>query len=116
MMKRNAIILLSCAASLAAIGQLLFRVGARGRESLVEFFNLPILAGLVLYALGTMIWIFVLSREALVDVYAFTALTFVVVYFGSIFILHEHFNIENGVGVLLVLFGLYLITRTGSIG
>ncbi len=115
-MNRTAIILLSCAASLAAIGQLLFRIGARGRESLSEFFNFPIISGLVLYALGTIIWIYVLSKVALVDVYAFTALTFVVVYVGGIFILHEHISITNGAGVLLVLLGLYLITRPGSIG
>ena len=114
-MNRNTIILLSCAASLAAIGQLLFRVGARGRVSLSAYINFPILSGLVLYALGTMIWIYVLSRVALVDVYAFTALTFVVVYLGSVFVLHERINIDNGAGVLLVLIGLYLITRSGSI-
>lgn len=109
-------ILLSVAACFAAMGQVLFRVGARGQETFLAFINAPILLGLIVYAIGTMIWIFVLSRETLVHVYAFTALTFVLVYLGGIVLLNERIDLMNSVGVVLVLFGLYLITRSGSTG
>ena len=109
-------ILLSVAACFAAMGQVLFRVGARGQETFLAFINWPILSGLIVYAIGTMIWIFVLSRETLVHVYAFTALTFVLVYLGGIVLLNERIDLLNCVGVVLVLFGLYLITRSGSTG
>ena len=68
------------AASLAAAcGQLLFKVGAQHKTHAVEFLNGPIGLGLLLYLLGTMLWIYVLSKEKLVVVYGFTALTFVLV-------------------------------------
>lgn len=55
--------LLAAATVAAAVGQLLFRIAALGRQGPAEFVNLPIMAGLMLYAAGTAIWIFVLSRE-----------------------------------------------------
>jgi drug/metabolite transporter (DMT)-like permease len=115
-MNRYTIILLTAAACFAAMGQVLFRVGARGQETFLAFINLPILLGLIVYAIGTMIWIFVLSQETLIHVYAFTALTFVLVYLGGIVLLNERIDMINGLGVVLVLLGLYLITRAGSTG
>ena len=109
-------IMLTGAAFSAAVGQLLFRVGARGNDGFHAFINLPIFTGLALYGFGTVIWIYVLSRESLVDVYAFTALTFVLVYLGGVFILGEHINLLKSIGILLVLSGLCLITRsTGTV-
>ena len=65
------------AASLAAAaGQLLLKVGAQHKTHLAEFINAAIAAGLLLYLCGTVLWIYVLSKEKLVVVYAFTALTF----------------------------------------
>ncbi len=66
------------------------------------------------YALGVVIWIYVLSQEALVNVYAFTALTFVLVYLGGAFILREQISAPAMVGVVLILAGLYLIVTFNS--
>ena len=106
------ILLLTGAACSAAGGQLLFRVGARDNVDLLAYLNVSIFAGLVLYGLGTVIWIYVLSRESLLNVYSFTALTFVLVYLGGVFILGEQINLTKSVGVFFVLLGLYLITRS----
>ena len=109
------LILLTAAALSAAVGQLLFRVGAAGREDIMGFLNLSIVGGLFFYAISTVAWIYALSREPLVNVYAFTALTFVLVYAGGVFLLGEAFDIKKGLGVVTVLAGLYLIvTPTGS--
>lgn len=113
-MQQSSTILLSFAAFSAAIGQLLFRVGAEGRTLFVEFINLPIITGLCFYAAGTAIWIYALSQEKLVDVYAFTALTFVLVYIGGVILLKESIDLMGGLGVALVLVGLYFITRVSS--
>ena len=110
-MGRITIIMLTLAAVSAAAGQLLFRVGAEGRSAITEFINLPIFLGLVLYAAGTVVWIYTLSHEKLVNVYAFTALTFVLVYLGGIGLLGERLHNAGMLGVLLVLAGLYFITR-----
>jgi drug/metabolite transporter (DMT)-like permease len=98
------------AASLAAAcGQLLLKVGAQHKSHAVDFLNTPIAIGLLLYLLGTVLWIFVLSKEKLVVVYAFTALTFVLVYLGAVLTLGESLTLKAGGGVVLVLAGLYLL-------
>lgn len=113
-MTRLTIILLTIAAFSAASGQMLFRIGARGNETLHAYFNFSILIGLLLYGIGTTVWIYALSKETLVNVYAFTALTFVLVYLGGVFLLGEHIDLRKTIGIFLVLLGLYLITRTAG--
>lgn len=108
-MNRLSVILLTLAAFSAAGGQLLFKIGARDRENFFEFINITILVGILIYGIATIIWIYVLSYEKLVNVYAFTALTFVLVYLCGIFILNEKVSIAGIVGIFLVIGGLYLI-------
>lgn len=96
----------------AAAGQILFKVGATGRESLWSFLNVWIISGLFLYGVGTLFWIFSLSRVPLTVVYPFTALTFVLVYLGGVLILGEHTSLRAIAGVFLVLGGLYLISSS----
>ena len=110
-MDRVTVILLTLAAISAAIGQLLFRVGADGRQHFLEFINLPIFLGLAFYAAGTVIWIYTLAQEKLVNVYAFTALTFVLVYIGGVGLLGERLNSAGVMGIVLILVGLYFITN-----
>jgi drug/metabolite transporter (DMT)-like permease len=98
------------AASLAAAcGQLLLKVGAQHKTQLADFLNSAIALGLLLYLCGTILWIYVLSKEKLVVVYAFTALTFVLVYLGALLTLGESLTLKAGGGVALVLAGLYLL-------
>jgi drug/metabolite transporter (DMT)-like permease len=104
-----AVALLTVAALLAGAGQLLFKIGAQGRERLIEFLNLPILAGVALYGAGTVIWVYMLSSEKLVNVYAFTALTFVLVYAGGVLLIGERISAAGLLGVVLILTGLYLL-------
>lgn len=113
-MALTSILLLTFAALSAAAGQLLFKIGATGSQQFTDFINWPIFFGLVFYGVGTLIWIYSLSSEMLVHVYAFTALTFALVYLGGVVLLGESINATAFVGVLLVLSGLYLITIHGS--
>jgi drug/metabolite transporter (DMT)-like permease len=94
----------------AAVGQLLFAAGARGRTDLIQFLNLWIVFGLGLYATGTVFWIYSLSRATLVQVYPFTVLTFVLVYLSGILILGERPTVNGCFGVALVLGGLYFLS------
>ena len=85
------------------------KVGAQGRVHALEFLNAPVAFGLLLYLCGTILWIYVLSKEKLVVVYAFTALTFVLVYLGAVLTLGESLTLRASGGVALVLAGLYLL-------
>ena len=108
-MRLSSILMLLAASLAAACGQLLLKVGAQHKTHAVEFLNTPIAIGLLLYLCGTILWIYVLSKEKLVMVYAFTALSFVLVYLGAVLTLGESLTLKAGGGVLLVLAGLYLL-------
>lgn len=93
----------------AAIGQVALKAGADGKQALVEFFNAWIVFGLVCYGVGTVLWIFSLSRTRLTVVYPFTALTFVLVYVAGIVVFGEHTGFAQWLGVALILVGLCLV-------
>jgi hypothetical protein len=75
-MNRSIIFLLLGASVAAAVGQILFRLGARDRISLLAFVNPYIALGMLFYALGMAAWIYALSREQMVAVYGFHSLDF----------------------------------------
>lgn len=110
-MTKITIIMLTISALSAAVGQLLFKVGARNATNWPDFVNPSIIAGLFLYGAATAIWIYTLSFAKLVNVYAFTALTFVLVYAGGVLILGEKISMIGLMGILFVMTGLYLITN-----
>lgn len=108
-MIRTSVILLTGASLAAAGGQLLFKVGAADKATLSEYLNASILLGLILYGLGTAVWIYVLSKEKLVAVYSFTVLTFALVYLGGVLLLGESLEARAICGIALVMGGLYLV-------
>ena len=113
-MTRMTIFLLTVSSVSAAVGQLLLKKGADGRSEIIDFINAPLILGLAFYAGGVVIWIYALSLEKLVNVYAFTALTFVLVYAGGAFLLHEHISKTAIAGIVLILVGLYLVAAVES--
>lgn len=113
-MKPLSVVFLIAAALFAAGGQMLFKVGAVDRERLIEYLNPAIVTGMFCYALSTVIWIYTLSSEKLVNVYAFTALSFVLVYVGGVMILGESITRAGVVGILLILTGLFLLTTNNA--
>jgi drug/metabolite transporter (DMT)-like permease len=107
----SSVLILVTAAFAAAGGQILFKIGAQGRSHWIEFLNAYILVGLVLYVIGAVLWVYALSFEKLVNVYAFTALTFVLVLIGAVVGLGEKMATPGMLGIALVLGGLYLLTN-----
>lgn len=101
--------LLSLGALCAAVGQLSFKVGADGKQNLVDYFNIWIFLGLIFYGLGTVLWIYCLSKANLTFVYAFTGVTFALVYLLAGFFLGERLDVFGIFGTLLVVLGIGLI-------
>jgi drug/metabolite transporter (DMT)-like permease len=95
----------------AAAGQLLFAAGARGRTAVLAFVNPWIFAGLGLYGVATLFWIYGLSRAQLWQVYPFTVLTFILIYAAGIVLFGERPSVPGLCGVALVLAGLYLVSQ-----
>jgi drug/metabolite transporter (DMT)-like permease len=113
-MKPVSLVLLISAALLAAAGQMLFKIGATDRARLIEYLNPAIIVGLLCYALSTVAWIYTLSSEKLVNVYAFTALSFVLVYAGGVTLLGETLTGAGIVGIVLIMAGLFLLTTSNT--
>jgi len=110
-MSRVSLFLLLFSTFSAASGQVLLKLGAVGRVQFSEYINIEIFLGLVFYGLSTLIWIYVLSTEKLVNVYVFTALTFVLVYLAGVTILQEKLTIQAIAGIVMVIVGIYLIVK-----
>jgi undecaprenyl phosphate-alpha-L-ara4N flippase subunit ArnE len=93
----------------AAAGQMMLKQGATGRTEPLQFVNLWIAGGLVLYALGTVLWVGALSNTPLTVVYPYTALTFVIVYLSGALVFGEMVPARAVAGAAIVLIGLLLI-------
>lgn len=108
-MQRTTLAYALTGALLAGLGQISFKWGATDRSTLVEFLNLWILSGLLLYFVGTVAWILALSRTPLTVLYPFTALTYVLVYAMAVMLLGEGLSVRGVGGTALVLLGLFLV-------
>lgn len=102
------VLVLACI--VAAAGQVLLKLGASGRSHWMEFVNWPVFFGLSCYGVSTLLWLYSLSKLPLRVVYPFTVLSFVMVLGLAALVLHERAGWRAGVGTLLVLAGLVLIT------
>jgi len=94
---------------LAAFGQMLFKWGAAGNTTALAYANIYILGGLICYGLSTVLWLWALSVERLSMVFPFTALTLVLIYGVSFFVLRENIGVRELGGAVLILGGLALI-------
>ena len=97
---------------LAALGQVSFKCGAQGRTDLLEFVNLWILLGLVLYLAGTVFWVLALSAVPLTVLYPFAALTYVLVNVFAVVLLGEQLTTKGVTGTVFVLLGLFLVATS----
>lgn len=83
-----------------------------------EFFlhiitNPHVLLGLALYAGSAFLWLAALSNLNVSFAYPLLSLAYVVVAIASYFILKEPLSIARWAGILLIVLGSFLITRTG---
>jgi multidrug transporter EmrE-like cation transporter len=69
-------------------------------------------AGLVLFGLSAVVWLFALSRASLSFAYPFAALGYVVIVLFSLLVLHEHVPPLRWAGVALIVAGIVLVAQT----
>jgi len=115
-MKASAVLMcLSVTLALAA-GQVLFKQGAlqiSGAgfwERLIQALtNAYLLAGLALYGVTTMAWVWVLTQVPLSRAYPFTALAFVIVPVAAHYLFGEAWHLQLLIGSLLIVAGIIVI-------
>ena len=69
-------------------------------------------AGLALFGVSAVVWLFALSRASLSFAYPFAALGYVIIVLFSIFVLHEHVPPLRWAGVALIVAGIVLVAQT----
>ena len=97
-----------------AAGQVLFKLASRGvgDVGLASLLSLAtngyLIAALIIYGAGTIIWIYLLRSVPLSFAYAFMALTFVLVPILSFLLLGESITVRQIAGAALIICGLIL--------
>ena len=110
-------ILLSLVCSLMlATGQIFWKLSMTGREFSLNYkviikviFSPLFLAGIVLYGLATILWIYLLSKFELSYIYPMIAFAYVFGAFMSVIILKENISLLRLSGILLVVIGVAII-------
>jgi len=124
-MKLLDLLLIVSAVSISAAAQLILKIGMSGdhvagaiaqnraTEVLMAIATSPfVVAGLFLYGVGAVIWLFVLARMDLSLAYPFVGLAFIFTMILGIFVLGEHVTISRVAGTLLIVAGCALVART----
>jgi undecaprenyl phosphate-alpha-L-ara4N flippase subunit ArnE len=103
-------------AFMLGIGQLLFKAAAerlvvgRGWSAFAwSLVGWPMISVLLLYAVATLLWVYLLHGLALSRAYPFIALVFVFVPLLSWIAYRDTLDLRYGVGLALMMAGLYLI-------
>ena len=114
----RALALLLVALTLGA-GQLLFKLAAerlvigQGAAALVlSFISRPMLGALTLYALATVLWVYLLHGLELSRAYPFIAVAFALVPLLAWLLLGESLGVRYWVGLGVMLAGLYIISTS----
>lgn len=71
--------------------------------------NFYIITALFCYGIGFIFWLFILSKIKLSIAYPSTALVYVLIILGSWIFFHEHITPYQGIGIALVLAGLFFL-------
>jgi drug/metabolite transporter (DMT)-like permease len=90
----------------ASVGTVLRKLVQPRRTDFPSFINAMIITGLGLYGLGSMFWIYGMSRQKLISVYPFTILSFMIVYLVETLGLGERPTRLGIIGVVLILAAL----------
>jgi drug/metabolite transporter (DMT)-like permease len=121
MMQTWWLVLLSVASGVA--GQTVIKLGvsqpgaAEATQNLIALVTMIlrsplVLLGLMLYGIGALAWIAVLSRLDLSMAYPFLALNFILVTVSSRFLLGEEVPALRWLGILVICSGIWLVARS----
>lgn len=75
--------------------------------------SLPILLGMCCYVVSVVVWMMVLSRTEVSLAYPLSSLGYVLTAVTAYFLLGENVSLERMLGICVIIFGVYLISRTG---
>ena len=112
---------------LAACGHLMIKAGLNGAiaaathamflERLVVYFRQPLVVlGLGVYGIGTAMWVFAVSKHDISYVFPITALNYVLVTLGGMFLFAEVITAKRWLGICVVIVGVAIMQSSGRRG
>ena len=111
---KKAIILVITCTLLTSVAQVLMKISTKKMDSIASAItSIPLILGLIIYALASVLLIIALRGAELSLVYPFIALSFVWVTLLSIFVFEEHVSPTNLFGIIAIIIGVSLIGRGG---
>ncbi|MDF2634275.1 MAG: protein of unknown function transrane [Pelosinus sp.] len=111
------LLLLLISVAIGAVGQIAFKFGAMQMVenpgvTLLEKIKFPIVLGLFLYGISTILWIMALKRVELSYAYPMVSLGYIFVFIASYFIFHEPLNWLRVGGMIFILAGITLVAKS----
>lgn len=112
---------------LAACGHLMIKAGLNGAisiaahamllERLQIYFRQPLVVlGLGIYGIGTALWVFAVSKHDISYVFPITALNYVLVTLGGMFLFSEAIPAKRWLGICVVIIGVAMMQSAGRKG
>lgn len=102
---------------LLVVGQTIWKIGAEkieisGFKSIISIIFSPwIIGGGILYIIATAIWLYLLSKLPLSLIYPLQSIAYILALFVALIIFKEVIPITRWIGVAVILFGVYLVTK-----
>ena len=106
-----AIALMAITTIFTSVAQVLYKTGADklSFDILAIITNLPIIAGLMLYAMGAVLMIIALRGGELSVLYPIIATSYIWVGIMSFFFFNEALNVVRWLGIFAIFFGVFFI-------
>ncbi|MGI8770905.1 MAG: hypothetical protein ACR2JE_05675 [Acidobacteriaceae bacterium] len=103
--------------ALASTGQLMIKLGLNHHASITNHFRalhgmLPTLGGLMIYALGTLLWIEAVRKRDISYLYPLSAINYTLVALGGMFFLGETVSSARWVGIAVITLGVGLMVSS----
>lgn len=103
--------------SIGAIGQIAFKYGAMDLEknpgiTLLDKLKWPIVVGLFLYGVSTILWILALRKVDLSYAYPMVSLGYAFVFIASYFFFHEPISWLRMGGLVFILTGIVMVAKS----
>ncbi|MBX2808803.1 MAG: EamA family transporter [Cellvibrionaceae bacterium] len=80
-------------------------------KALLLFASPFVFLGLALYGVGTVLWLFALKQMDLSLAYPFVGMSFIMVFFFSVWLLGEPFSLNRLIGTVIIIVGLLFLAR-----
>lgn len=111
------LLLILVSVSIGAVGQIAFKYGAmqlveNPGVTLLDKLKMPIIVGLFLYGISTILWITALKNVELSYAYPMVSLAYIFVFIASYFIFNEPISWLRIGGSTLILAGIVLVAKS----